>query len=46
MEKGEEQNFFIIERLDAIEESDAVSSVYDLSILNRVKEGKIIKIVK
>ena len=40
MEKGEEQNFFIIERLDAIEESDAVSSVYDLSILNRVKERK------
>ena len=40
MEKGEEQNFFIIERLDASEESDVISNVYDLSILNKVKERK------
>ena len=41
MEKEEQQaNYFIIERLDISEESDILSNIYDLSILNKVKEKK------
>jgi hypothetical protein len=36
-------NFFIIERLDQNEESDCLSKIYDLSILNMVKEIKSTK---
>ena len=40
MEKSKEYNFFIIERLDQYEEADSVSNIYDLSILNKIKEKK------
>ena len=30
-------NYFIIERLDQNEESDCLSNIYDLSILNKIK---------
>ena len=33
-------DYFIIERLDQNEESDCLSNIYDLSILNRIKEIK------
>ena len=39
MEK-EPSNYFIIERLDISEESDVLSNIYDLSILNKAKEIK------
>ena len=34
------QNYFIIERLDKSEESDCIKKIYDLSILDKVKENK------
>ena len=36
-------NYFIIERLDQNEESDCLSNIYDLSILNKIKETKVYK---
>jgi hypothetical protein len=36
-------NYFIIERLDQNEESDYISNIYDLSILNKIKEIKVHK---
>ena len=33
-------NYFIIQRLDQNEESDCLSNIYDLSILNKIKEIK------
>ena len=40
MKKINEDNFFIITRLDLNEESDSLSNIYDLSILNEIKERK------
>ena len=40
MEKKKKYNYFIIERLDQNEESDCLSNIYDLSILNKIKEIK------
>ena len=41
MEKKEKQvNYFIIERLDLNEESDNLSNIYDLSVINNIKEIK------
>ena len=40
MEKKNKLNYFIIERLDQNEESDCISNIYDLSILNKIKEIK------
>ena len=40
MEKRNKLNYFIIERLDQNEESDCISNIYDLSILNKIKEIK------
>ena len=34
-------NYFIIERLDKDNESDNLKNVYDLSILNKIKEVNI-----
>ena len=34
------QNYFIIERLDNSEESDCLKKIYDLSILDKIKENK------
>ena len=36
----EYQNFFIIERLDKDSESDNLKNIYDLSILDHIKEVK------
>ena len=35
------RNYFIIERLDKDNESDNLKNVYDLSILNKIKEVNI-----
>ena len=40
MDNENHTNFFIIARLDQNEESDCLSNIYDLSILNKVKEIK------
>ena len=40
MEKLKQYNFFIITRLDSNEESDSLANIYDLSILNKIKERK------
>jgi hypothetical protein len=37
------KNFFIIERLDKDSESENLKNIYDLSVLDKVKEIKIIK---
>ena len=36
--KKKQSNFFILERTDQYEESDSVKNVYDLSILDKIKE--------
>ena len=40
MEKEKQKNYFIIKRLELNEESNSLSNVYDLSILNNIKEKK------
>ena len=40
MEKEKQKNYFIIERLELNEESNNLSNVYDLSILNNIIEKK------
>ena len=40
MEKKNKYNYFRIQRLDQNEESDSISNIYDLSILNKIKEIK------
>ena len=40
MDKEKQMNYFIIKRLDSNEGSDNFSSIYDLSILNHIKEKK------
>ena len=43
MEKEKKVNYFIIERLDINEESDSISNIYDLSIINNIREIKTSK---
>lgn len=40
MKNKKHLNYFIIQRLDQNEESDCLSNIYDLSILNKIKEIK------
>ena len=40
MEKEKQMNYFIIKRLDSKKESDNLTNIYDLSILNNIKEKK------
>ena len=40
MGKGKQMNYFIIKRLDSQKESVSLSNIYDLSILNNIKEKK------
>ena len=40
MEREEQINSFIIERLGSNEESNSSSNIYDLSILDHIKEKK------